>query len=370
MNQFTDNMRNVEKVMKDTKQILSGLLNSAVGDQRVKIQEAYNKIQGKVDSVERKVSVLQSIANVPSTVGHWACKIVTFGQGGCHVPKIVNVPKIRLPSLGISDKLKAIMSQLKPDLDLLSIDLEGMKGQLNSSSIAEIREKMRGIFNQVMNLIKVIGRWWSKVFYLSILFVVADAIKYQRNYYIDDDFDNSMIDNNLKKKWKEDGERKLTPMRNWELKKRFQLPTSSRLTKEERNRMYRQSYPTLVGLTLIVAILTADFVFTNVLETFEENAKFAISFPGMEQGVTFSSFLAEGDASVNILKVQAFDLRTDECLPKGIRTDTSTIGIIFTVMIICLCSCIIDAYFSRLRAIILNIFYPERAQERAKYLYK
>ena len=70
--------------------------------------------------------------------------------------------------------------------------------------------------------------------------------------------------------------------------------------------MYRQSYPTLVGLTLIVAILTADFVFTNVLKTFEENAKFAISFPGMEQGVTFSSFLAEGDASVNILKVQAF----------------------------------------------------------------
>ena len=134
--------------------------------------------------------------------------------------------------------------------------------------------------------------------------------------------------------------------------------------------MYRQSYPTLVGLTLIVAILTADFVFTNVLETFEENAKFAISFPGMEQGVTFSSFLAEGDASVNIFKVQAFDLRTDECLPKGIRTDTSTFGIIFTVMIICLCSCIIDAYFSRLRAIILNIFYPERAQERAKYLYK
>ena len=65
MNQFTENMRDVEKVMKDTKQILSGLLNSAVGDQRVKIREAYNKIQGKVDSVEQKVSVLQSIANVP-----------------------------------------------------------------------------------------------------------------------------------------------------------------------------------------------------------------------------------------------------------------------------------------------------------------
>ena len=270
MNQFTENMRDVEKVMKDTKQILSGLLNSAAGDQRAKIQSAYNKIQRQADRVERGVSVLQSIANAPSTVANALCTVFTFGQANCDVPDIVDVPKIRLPSLGISDKLKAIMSQLKPDLDLLSIDLEGMKGQINSSSIAEIREKMRGIFNQVMNLIKLIGRWWSKVFYLSILFVVADAIKYQRNYYIDDDFDNSMIDNNLKKKWKEDGERKLTPMRNWELKKRFQLPTSSRLTKEERNRMYRQSYPTLVGLTLIVAILTADFVFTNVLETFED----------------------------------------------------------------------------------------------------
>ena len=148
------------------------------------------------------------------------------------------------------------------------------------------------------------------------------------------------------------------------------MSTSPRLTKEEMNRMFRQSYPTLIGLALIGAILTADFVFINVLETFEENAKFAISFPGMEQGVSFSSFLAEGDATVNILKVQAFDIRTDECLPKGLRTDPSTIGIIFAVMMVCLLSCIIDAYFSRLRAIILNIFYPERAKQRAKYLYK
>ena len=67
MNQFTDNMRDVEKVMKDTKQILSGLLNSAAGDQRAKIQSAYNKIQRQADRVEQGVSVLQSIANAPST---------------------------------------------------------------------------------------------------------------------------------------------------------------------------------------------------------------------------------------------------------------------------------------------------------------
>ena len=112
--------------MKDTKQILSRLLDGAVKDQREKIQAAYNDIQRQADKVKEGVSVLQSIANAPSTVGHWTCKVFTLGLSNCDVPDIVDVPGIDLPDLGISDKLKAMMKQMAPDLDLLDIDMEGI----------------------------------------------------------------------------------------------------------------------------------------------------------------------------------------------------------------------------------------------------
>ena len=121
---------------------------------------------------------------------------------------------------------------------------------------------------------------------------------------------------------------------------------------------------------IIISIVVVDICFTLVLQAFQENAKFGLSFPGMEQGLSFDSMIRGTNAKVDILKIEAFDLRTDPCLPKAMQTPASSNVPIFVIMVVCLVSCLLDAYASRLRAKICNMFYTDRATERAQFLYR
>ena len=112
-----------------------------------------------------------------------------------------------------------------------------------------------------------------------------------------------------------------------------------------------------------------DFAFASTLQAFEENAKFGIAFPGMEQGISFSSFMGGSDVNA-VLEIQAFNLSTDPCLPRSKQIDGSSLGPIFAIMFVCFLSCLIDPYFSRVRAQICNIFFPLRADKKAQYPYK
>ena len=274
-------------------------------------------------------------------------------------------------STGTDDRLKRILKTIGPDKDILDIDVKGLKDEINATSIKSIRDQMKALFNNLMDLCKLVVKYWSKIFYLTIIFVIVDAIKYQRGYYTDNDFDNKMVDGNLRNLWKEEGYRKLTPLRKWETEKEELLEsTSFKLAREEAKKLIVQSFPTILATVVIVGIIIVDQSFTRVLQAFKEHAKFAISFPGMEQGVSFSSFLENNHSFDPLLQIQAFNLSTDPCLPRSKQTDAVSLGPIFAILVVCFASCVVEAYFSRLRAIICNIFYPARANERAKYLYR
>ena len=58
------------------------------------------------------------------------------------------------------------------------------------------------LFNNIMDLADLIARYATKLFYISIIFVKFDAIRYQTKYYKDNDFDNSLIGKNLKNLWR------------------------------------------------------------------------------------------------------------------------------------------------------------------------
>ena len=98
-----------------------------------------------------------------------------------------------MPNLSVSEKLTALPEKLKPDLDLLDIDLSDMKGPIEASIIRNIRNQMKAFFNEFMNLCKL-------VFYLRAIAVVIDAVRYQNQYYTDNAFDNKMVGENLKKR--------------------------------------------------------------------------------------------------------------------------------------------------------------------------
>ena len=139
---------------------------------------------------------------------------------------------------------------------------------------------------------KYLGRYWSKIFYLTIILVVVNAVRYQNQYYIDNDFVNKMVGENLTKMWMRNGLRQLTPWRKWEVKKEeAQMATAINMTRDEIQQMMTQSFPTILAMGVIGGIVLVELAFTFTLQAFEERAKFGISFPGMEQGISFLSLI-------------------------------------------------------------------------------
>ena len=390
-------LREIESMTQQTKDALKEQLNNVEGEQKAAIEKAKKEMNEQSKKVDEAVRKLKNVANAPGNFIDSACgDLKDFGstvargttdffntirdgfsslfgrrkRSSCGIPNLVDVPRIKEPDLDVSEKLKALLKMLKPDINLLDFDLSGMKGEIDASSIENIRSRMKALFDDLMNMLKSIARNWSKIFYLTILAVVVDAIQYQKHYCTDDEFDNKMVDGNLKRMWREDGLRKLTPLRNWEIKKQeAQMSTSLKMTREELQRLVTQSFPVILSSVVFLAIVILDFLFAATLQAFEKGAKFGIVFPGMEQGMSFRSFMDEKGVE-GVLKIEAFNLSTDPCLPRSRQTDGSSLGPIFTIMFVCLLSCLIDAYFSRLRAQICNLFFPLRADERAKYLYK
>ena len=386
-------LEEIATLQKRMREILEEMLEKATEDQRKEIERAKREMEDQAKKVEEAVESVKGVVNAPgnilsaacgagetaySTIANGAEAAVNWVAGwfrrrkrsSCGIPNLVDIPKIKEPNLGVSEKFKAILEKLKPDLDLLDIDLKGMRGEIDASSIENIRENMKALFNNLMNLCKLIAAYWSKIFYLTVIAVVLDAIRYQNQYYTDNDFDNKMVDENLKKMWKRDGLKKLTPLRKWEVKKQeAQMSTSIKMTRKELQKLATQSFPVILATVVFLGVVIVDFAFTATLRAFEKNAKFGISFPGMEQGISFDSFMDETGVDA-VLKVEAFDLSTDPCLPRSRQTGGCSLGPIFAVLFLCLLSCLIDAYFSRGRAQICNLFFPFRADERAKYLFK
>ena len=395
MKQVKAILEEINEMQKVYKKALEKMLKDATDDQRQQIEKAKKQMKEQGEKVKRAVKGVTDVLNAPGKFLSGVCDVGDqvgsavagffkkdipgffknlFGRrkrSACGIPSVLDIPGIEEPDLNVSDKLKELLKAIKPDLDILNIDMKGMEGKVDASSIKNIREAMKALFNNLMNMFKLIARYWSKIFYLTIILVVVNAVRYQNQYYIDNDFDNKMVDENLTKMWMRNGLRKLTPLRKWEVKKQeAQMATSIKMTRSEIQQMVTQSFPTILAMVVIVGIILVDFAFTLTLQAFEESAKFGIAFPGMEQGISFSSFMEGADADLNILKVEAFNLSTDPCLPRSNQTDASTLVPIFALLFICLISCILDAYFSRLRAQICNLFFPNRADERAKYLYK
>ena len=92
-----------------------------------------------------------------------------------------------------------------------------------------------------------------------------------------------------------------------------------------------------------------------MLTTFRENAKFGISLTEIMSGN---------------LEVVAFNLTSEPCLPNPMETPDKALWPIYFLLLGCMLSCAIEAYMTRLRSRICNVFFPERANERTEFLHR
>ena len=69
------------------------------------------------------------------------------------------------------------------------------------------------------------------------------------------------------------------------------------------------------------------------------------------------------------LDLETVTLTTEPCLPTPKFSRPAKIWPLYAVLLASLISCLFDAYFCRLRAVICDVFYPNRAYQRALFLY-
>ena len=70
------------------------------------------------------------------------------------------------------------------------------------------------------------------------------------------------------------------------------------------------------------------------------------------------------------LEIVAFNLTSEPCLPTPKATPDSALWPIYILLLVCMLSCAIEAYMTRLRPRICNVFFPERAEERTEFLHR
>ena len=67
------------------------------------------------------------------------------------------------------------------------------------------------------------------------------------------------------------------------------------------------------------------------------------------------------------IKLEAFDLSTDPCLPHSLGTGYNSAHTwLIVIMVVCILSTFFSAYSARWRSQICNMFYPKRAEPRAR----
>ena len=172
-----------------------------------------------------------------------------------------------------------------------------------------------------------------------------------------------MVDDNLKRLQR----KKLTPLRQWEVREQYYHATDVSLTTDELINIVIISLSSVLSTVFITLVVIADFLLASALTAFKENSKLAISFPGLEQGSTLSDELGNSDKE---FQVEAYDYSLDPCLPEGRKSPPRVLWPLYVVLFFCLLSCVLEAYFSRMRAAICNAFYEKRAEQRAIFLYK
>ena len=153
-----------------------------------------------------------------------------------------------------------------------------MADKLEASSIPEIRQRLTMILKGLFEVLKCTFQGFAKVLYLSIFLVITDAMRYMRKYYSDDSYDNMFVDGNLRELWDQEGKPHLTPLRKWELKGKYQIAKSAKLSRKEAYLVLYYTVPTLLVLVFALAVIFLDYEFVQVTNKWNIECKFTFSW--------------------------------------------------------------------------------------------
>ncbi|XP_066918683.1 uncharacterized protein [Clytia hemisphaerica] len=234
----------------------------------------------------------------------------------------------------------------------------------------KILTAIKELFDDAQYYYKNIGNFF---FIGSLIILIFDSIRYLKQYYTDDEFDNKIVDDNLRSLWRENGDNydKLTPLRRWEKKLKYRKSSALRLTREELQKTFLKALIALVVIMVSVFVILGDAALYTKLNSLTTstgaNADGHVDKPTTNSGITdwLKPKLKDVKSKVKktISKYKNQDLLMKSCPLKPFQSSKLAITTISILLGIILLSCIFDAYGMRLRSRICNLFYPDRAHD-------
>ena len=213
---------------------------------------------------------------------------------------------------------------------------------------------------------------------LSIFLLIVDAVRYLRHYYIDSSFDNIYVDYSTRRHWKkkeyyEDKDEvkkhpfarwnKKKGLRCWEKNQGFKMVALLNLPKVSTKlllKVFRTSFSTVAFAAFVLLIVLADQFLEKALITIKTSQKLHVALAGY---------------TVNITESMSANLRgynTSSCLETPSYTSSLCAGcstLIFLLISLALLSCVLQVFMGGLWARLCSLFYPDRVEERADYLF-
>ena len=384
---FENVISNMEKIHKETEQRLTECAETVAGEaanEAKKIQkeneEFVSEIKENIDDTKRKALFQlngginhECSTGIKVTTGvlAWlnpggyiayieACSTIDNTQSA-----VVSLPRVSMDELPQQnlDNLISWAKDLYSNIDPLEINKKSIGDMLQTRSTASIREKLIQSTQRFFDGLKFIFANIKVVFYsLSLMYMLYQANQYLTKYLSDDTYDNMFVNESLDEGYAE----KLLPLRRWESKEKYQMTSTKKcwkLSTQEFKSIGLRIIPPLLFFLATIAIIVGDHLFASFIDVLKKNGKFGITFNGMEQGVRLNGLLdeaANGEVPMLNLNLAAFDLSTDPCLPKPVKTNWVQLVPLIALVIISLVSCFIESYIQRLRSQICNLFYPER----------
>jgi len=334
--------------------------------------------------------------NIQKVAESLTCLYRLLSQVSCRYNKIVDQAENGQPTVAPTSKTTTKPGDKQTETTKKPI----INSNVNGTTIAleEIKDKIVNVVQSVEAFTELIDEifFWLKraLLILSIILLVKDSVSYYRQYYMDDRFDNMVVDRNLRKLWRRGAYPKLTPMRNWELNKSQGYKVMSKVCVSWNGvaDFIRAAWPTSLFIIQALFFLFLDYGIANLLESFCKGGSYDVHFAGLKY-LTMTTkdmdfmwsvdifkirrFLGDTELTIDLHNVDfplsdlnEFVIQTKPCLPWPVHTDWQLRTGLVAIMLTACLTHFFDMAFSRTKNLICNLFFDGRADDRANDLYR
>ncbi|XP_055538451.1 DC-STAMP domain-containing protein 2 [Wyeomyia smithii] len=337
-------------------------------------ERCYQALQSAVEDCRQKIPSMAFLCEV-THVAKVVCYSVKFIDFMCELIDFVSDNIVET----IEQKLKDFMENIR-NMFYVEVDFDhAFAFQTNASKTfsqitweirEEINQKSKGLFT-LFNIFGIVSSF-------CFICVIVRSVRYKTKYLTKNAFDNCYLSQEfiaIDERRRRIGRDSLLPLTRRERHRYISL-TSCKLTRKEKFRIARSAVFLFVSSVKIVGLVSADYCLYWLLVTVRYAAlkQAGIERPPMVtlevRGFGIVADMYRGIVGAFEPMVQQLDvIDAVQCAPEPVEPNLNRYLLICLLLLFCWMATVLEPYGLRTRQIIMRGYFPERARERAVWLY-